>query len=155
MLLWRTRICRQLRTLSPLVSRSSRDVTLAFAHSCTIFSLQLTLEQTTPVTCHAECDQAFGCSGPHAFECARCLHFRRMPDHVCVDACPSDSYVNPATRTCHKCTVPCRQCKGGDVSKDCLSCMPGWLMLEGEGVCVGSCPPGSFLYEGKTYSPVI
>ena len=141
------------RTLESLNSFALTDRRTIDAPSLSrSISLQITLEQTTPITCHEQCDVTHGCTGPHAFECRRCRHLRRMPGHECVAECEADSYVNPASRTCHKCSIPCAQCKGGDVSKDCLSCLPGWLMLEGEGVCVGSCPPGYFLFEGLTQS---
>ena len=68
---------------------------------------------------------------------------------ICVRNCPLQSFTDHSTDTCHMCDSPCLRCTGSDVTNSCLSCVPGYLLVQGEGHCVRECPSGFYDYEGK------
>ena len=117
---------------------------------------------TTDVTmpCHEECAEGGGCTGPYAGDCERCKHYRLMPGAICVRHCPGESYADHVTRTCHMCDRPCARCtiseviSSGDVSTpevvvSCVTCVPGFMLIEEQGHCVSSCPLGFYEYQGE------
>ncbi|KAK3588783.1 hypothetical protein CHS0354_011991 [Potamilus streckersoni] len=95
----------------------------------------------SPKGCHSECKDK--CSGPKAYQCDDCKHYKISDSGNCVSNCPPDyfSYNN----VCTICPSSCYRCSSvSQSSVICTQCKPGFLLMENRGECVKECQTGYF-----------
>uniref|UniRef100_A0A3Q2UDZ3 PLAC domain-containing protein n=1 Tax=Fundulus heteroclitus TaxID=8078 RepID=A0A3Q2UDZ3_FUNHE len=76
--------------------------------------------------------------------CSSCIH------QMCVSECPSGFFRDDRKR-CKKCSSVCETCVGSR-SDQCITCRPGYHLIEGSNTCAANCADGFYLDSGTPLS---
>ena len=102
--------------------------------------------------CSHQCDTRYGCKGPSASECVRCVNVSYQGE--CTEECPSGHYLEYSSRSCLPCHTQCDaayNCSGPSAA-DCHTCKH--LSVENSSSpvpptrhCVEECPTGYYQHQ--------
>lgn len=105
--------------------------------------------------CHPRCKKCSG-YGFHEHVCQECAGYKR--GEQCEDECPTDHYVDEATRECFPCHLECRGCTG-PTEAHCSDCRNYKLFGNGDPAnnatafnCTAACP-SDFPYQMFDFGP--
>lgn len=78
--------------------------------------------------------------------CTTCITGRFMSmanPGVCLESCGPQSYGDAVTLRCYNCIDPCVDCKN---AISCLTCIPGYLLVDTQCLAISRCPKGRYLW---------
>ena len=85
--------------------------------------------------CHPNCETCQGGGSGDCLTCAQSMYLSY--DSLCVEKCPSDSYVNGTS--CFRCHKSCLTCTG-PLATNCLSCRDSQFLTTSK-TCSDQCDP--------------
>ena len=102
--------------------------------------------------CNHQCDGRYGCKGPSASECVRCVNVSYQG--VCTEGCPWGHYLEYTSQACLPCHPQCDasyNCSGPSAA-DCHTCKH--LAVENSSTpspptryCIEECPTGYYRHQ--------